>query len=78
MMKDQDGDANLMEMDDPVPMITRKHFEEALSAARKSVTSYDLDKFDQFRRKQDPAYAAKLTGSQTIKINWPDDNSSQF
>lgn len=34
------------EMDDPVPVITRKHFEEALSGARISVTKYDLDKFE--------------------------------
>jgi transitional endoplasmic reticulum ATPase len=78
LMKDQEGDANLMEMDDPVPTINRKHFEEALSAARKSVTSYDLDKFEQFRRKQDPAYAQKVAGSQSVRINWPEDNSSQF
>jgi len=31
-----------MEMDDPVPMITRAHFEEALGNARRSVTEYDL------------------------------------
>ena len=36
----------VMEMEDPVPVITRKHFEEALTAARKSVTNYDLDKFE--------------------------------
>ena len=36
----------VMEMEDPVPVITRKHFEEALAAARKSVTNYDLDKFE--------------------------------
>ena len=34
------------EQEDPVPVITRNHFEEALAAARKSVTLYDLDKFD--------------------------------
>jgi len=46
-MKEQnDGDANMAEAEDPVPVITRKHFEEALNAARKSVTQYDLDKFE--------------------------------
>ena len=30
---------------DPVPEITRKHFEEALRTARKSVTNIDLEKF---------------------------------
>lgn len=38
-------DAN-MEMSDPVPEITRTHFEEALANARKSVTEYDLTKFE--------------------------------
>ena len=30
---------------DPVPEITRKHFEEALRNARRSVTATDLEKF---------------------------------
>jgi len=44
LMKDQEDEA--MEMDDPVPVITRGHFEEALANARKSVTEYDLTKFE--------------------------------
>ena len=72
-----DGDQP-MEMEDPVPVITRKHFEEALAAARKSVTAYDLDKFEQFRKKYDPAYAAKVSGATTVRVNWPEDTSSQF
>jgi transitional endoplasmic reticulum ATPase len=47
-------------MEDPVPMITRTHFEEAMANARRSVTEYDLNKFEQFRTKFDPAYAAKV------------------
>lgn len=79
MRENPDGDQQMAEaMEDPVPVITRKHFEEALAAARKSVTAYDLDKFEQFRRKYDPAYAAKVAGGTTVKINWPEDNSSQF
>ena len=31
-------------MEDPVPMITRTHFEEAMANARRSVTEYDLNK----------------------------------
>ena len=31
---------NMEEMDDPVPVVTRKHFEEALNGARVSVTKY--------------------------------------
>ena len=79
MKENPDGDQAMAEaMEDPVPVITRKHFEEALAAARKSVTSYDLDKFEQFRRKYDPAYAAKVAGATTVKINWPEDDRSQF
>lgn len=79
MKENPDGDQAMTEaMEDPVPVITRKHFEEALAAARKSVTAYDLDKFEQFRRKYDPAYAARVSGASTIKINWPEDNAAQF
>lgn len=78
MQENPDGDQQMADMEDPVPVITRKHFEEALSAARKSVTSYDLNKFEQFRKKFDPAYAAKVDGTAAIKINWPENNASQF
>lgn len=73
-----DGDDVNMQMDDPVPVITRAHFEEAMSNARKSVTEYDLQKFEQFRQKFDPAYAQRVGGKQRAVINWPQDNSSQF
>jgi transitional endoplasmic reticulum ATPase len=64
LRENPDGDQTMAEaMEDPVPVITRKHFEEALSAARKSVTAYDLEKFEEFRRKYDPAYAAKVANT---------------
>lgn len=66
-----------METEDVVPYITRKHFEEGLASARKSVTAYDLDKFEQFRKKYDPAYAAKVSGAATVRINWPEDKGGQ-
>jgi transitional endoplasmic reticulum ATPase len=78
MRENPDGDQQMADMEDPVPVITRKHFEEALCAARKSVSTYDLDKFEQFRKKMDPAYSAKVAGQTSVKINWPEDNSSQF
>lgn len=62
---------------DPVPELTRRHFEEALKCARISVTSTDLEKFEQFRRKFDPQYAARATGSQGPKIQWPGAPSGQ-
>ncbi|OMJ67634.1 hypothetical protein SteCoe_35155 [Stentor coeruleus] len=62
-----------MEIEDPVPEINRRHFEEALSNARKSVTNLDLNKYDQFRRKFDPVYASRQTGSQAAsKFKWPE------
>ena len=67
-----------VEMEDPVPVITRAHFEEALANARRSVTEYDLNKFEQFRTKFDPAYAAKVGAKQRSVINWPEDNAGQF
>ena len=66
-------------MEDPVPMITRRHFEEAFAAARRSVNSHDLYKFEEFRKKFDPVYAKKSAGDETrVRINWPEDNSAQF
>jgi transitional endoplasmic reticulum ATPase len=79
LMKDNpDGEDQMMEIDDPVPVITRKHMEEALASARTSVTTYDLDRFEMFRKKFDPAYAAKSTGQSIPSIDWPEDNSAQF
>ena len=49
-----------VEMEYPVTVITRAHFEEALANARCSMTEYDLNKFEQFRTKFDPAFAAKV------------------
>jgi transitional endoplasmic reticulum ATPase len=68
------GEDDPMAMDDPVPVITRAHFEEAMANARKSVTEYDLTKFEQFRQKFDPAYAQKVGNKQRAVINWPEDN----
>ena len=56
---------------DPVPEITRKHFEEALKTARKSVTATDLDKFEQFKRKFDPSFVSKNNSQGGPRINWP-------
>ena len=75
LMKDTE-DVAMGEMDDPVPVITRAHFEEAMANARRSVTAYDLQKFEQFRTKFDPAYASKVAGAKKAVINWPEDSSS--
>jgi len=65
------------EVADPVPVIGRRHFEEAFHAARRSVTTHDLYKFDEFRKKFDPVYAKKQEkgASEVAKIDWPEDKS---
>ena len=50
-------DVDMTEMVDPVPEITRKHFEEAVGMARCSVSQLDLSRFEEFRKKMDPSYA---------------------
>jgi transitional endoplasmic reticulum ATPase len=61
---------------DPVPEITRKHFEEGLRGARRSVTQMDLEKFEQFRRKFDPSFVSKNPGSGGPVIKWPTSSSA--
>jgi len=51
--------------------IGRKHFEEAMGGARRSVAQTDLAKYDQFRQKMQPTYNQ---GGGGMTINWPDDN----
>merc|ERR1719450_1133638 len=50
--------------------IGRKHFEEAMAGARRSVAQTDLAKYDQFRQKMQPTYNQ---GGGGMVINWPDD-----
>lgn len=52
--------------------IKRKHFSEGLAAARRSVTSSDLAKFDNFRSKFDPLYKSQVNDDD-IDIDWPDE-----
>jgi len=68
-----------MEAEDPVPVITRVHFEEAMGAARRSVTVHDLYKFEEFRKKFDPVYAKKQAGqNEGIQVQWPEEEAGQF
>jgi transitional endoplasmic reticulum ATPase len=39
---------------DPVPELTRKHFEIAMQTARKSVKPEDLIKYENFKKSFDP------------------------
>merc|ERR1711957_700441 len=62
-------DVDMTEMVDPVPEITRKHFEEAFSLAR----------FEEFRKKMDPNAQSKEGVNPTGPvINWPEYQDSQF
>merc|ERR1712226_1280824 len=56
---------------DAASEIGRKHFEEAMGGARRSVAITDLAKYDQFKQKMCPTY--KQAGSDGPTINWPDD-----
>merc|ERR1712070_970953 len=68
-----------MDGDDPVPVITRAHFEEAMSHARRSVTVHDLYKFEEFRKKFDPVYAKKQAGqNEALQVQWPEEEAGQF
>jgi transitional endoplasmic reticulum ATPase len=68
-----------MDLEDPVPVITRRHFEEALANARRSVTNLDLNKYEQFRRKYDPVYAARSGASVggVSNFQWPERQSER-
>merc|ERR1711918_75411 len=54
---------------DEASEIGRKHFEEAMGGARRSVAQTDLAKYDQFRQKMQPTYNQ---GGGGMTINWPD------
>merc|ERR1712139_601737 len=51
--------------------IGRKHWEEAMAGARRSVAQTDLAKYDQFRQKMQPTY--QQGGAGGVTINWPDE-----
>ena len=73
LMKDGKGD-DLDMMEDPVPTLTRRHFEYGLANCRISVNETDLSKYDDFKRKFDPNFSSGRNA--TVKLNWPDDNSN--
>ena len=67
---------------DPVPEITKKHFEEAIFSSRRSVTDTDLNKFEEFKRKFDPNFVRKsgIKGSKikVSSIKWPSRGQSKI
>lgn len=77
-LKAGDGEDAVMDGVD-VFEITRKHFEEAFTHSRRSVSLTDLNKYDNFRMKFDPVYKqsnAAAGGGDLVTIVWPDDNTN--
>ena len=72
LMKDGKGE-DLELMEDPVPVLTKRHFEYGLANCRMSVSETDLNRYEEFKRKFDPNFSSSKTGT---KLNWPDDNNS--
>ena len=50
----KDDDEMMEEVEDPVPVLTRAHFEEALGSARTSVNAETILAYDKFREENDP------------------------
>jgi transitional endoplasmic reticulum ATPase len=48
-----DDDEMMEAAEDPVPVLTRAHFEEALASARTSVKESDLEHFRKFQQSQE-------------------------
>jgi transitional endoplasmic reticulum ATPase len=48
LRQERGGDAMETELEDPVPEITRQHFEEAMRYARRSVSDNDIRKYEMF------------------------------
>jgi len=69
LMKEK-NDIDIEMMEDPVPMITKRHFEVGLSHCRKSVTESDLSRYEEFKSKFDPNFAG--SNKNENKIIWPD------
>ncbi len=54
----KEANPNYVAPADPVPCISKAHFEEALKSSRRSVSQTDLDRFEQFRKKFDPSFVS--------------------
>ena len=73
LVKDGRGE-DIEMMEDPVPVLTRRHFEYGLSNCRISVGESDLARYDDFKRKFDPSFNQNKNNRSNFR--WPDDNSS--
>lgn len=70
-------DEDMEGYEDPIKFLTREHFETAFQAARKSVSQADLQKFEDFKIKQDPMAQAKAAGKDgKAIIEWGEDENA--
>jgi transitional endoplasmic reticulum ATPase len=74
LMKDR-PDEDIEMSEEPVAMITKRHFEVGLINARKSISDVDLSKYDDFKSKFDPSFNQNRGNTQS-RIRWPDEGSS--
>ena len=79
LLKERPGE-DVQMTDDPVPMLTKRHFEFGLAHCVKSVHDVDLQRDEDFKAKYDPNFSFEKKGGQTNKIQWPGagESSSQI
>ena len=72
---ESDGEEELMEEDeeDPVPVISRAHFEEAMRYARRSVSDGDIRRYEMFAQtlQQSRSFGSSFKFPETEKISPP-------
>ena len=61
--------------EDPVPVLTKRHFEYGLAHSVKSVHEVDLQRYEDFKAKYDPNFSFDKKGGKSNKLNWPDGNN---
>jgi transitional endoplasmic reticulum ATPase len=76
LKNNQENAKDIEMMEDPVPKLTRQHFETGMLKSRKSVTEVDLNRYDDFKRKFDPLYVQNSNDGKP-KINWPNKDGKQ-
>jgi len=62
---------------DPVPVLTRKHFEFGMVNSRMSVVDSDMREYEEFKQKFDPVWVTNnKKSSGGPRFDWPDSNNS--
>ena len=63
LMKERPGE-DVQMSDDPVPMLTKRHFEFGLAHSVKSVHDVDLQRYEDFKSKYDPNFSFEKKGKE--------------